>query len=85
MRVDLENIASITQWPIPTNVIEVRSFMGACQYLRKFIVNLSIVATPLHAMTSKEKSFHWGKTEKISFENSKKKINNSPFLFMSYL
>jgi len=43
-------------------VTEVRSFMGAAQYLRKFIVNLSTVAAPLHAIISKGKRFHWGKT-----------------------
>jgi hypothetical protein len=29
MRVDPKNIAVISQWYIPTNLIEVRSFMGA--------------------------------------------------------
>jgi hypothetical protein len=28
LRVDIENITIITQWPIPTSVIEVRSLMG---------------------------------------------------------
>jgi len=65
MRVDLENIVVITQWPIPTNVTEIRSFMGEAQYLRKFIVNFSNVATPLHAITAKVKSFHWVKTQQI--------------------
>jgi len=53
LRVDLENIVSITQWSIPTKMTKVRSFMGVAQYLRKFIVNFSTVATPLHTLTAK--------------------------------
>jgi hypothetical protein len=34
LRVDIENIATIIQWLIPTNVTKVRSFMGVYQYLR---------------------------------------------------
>jgi hypothetical protein len=40
MRVDLDKIATINQWPIPTSLIEVKNcFMGITQYLRKFIEN----------------------------------------------
>jgi hypothetical protein len=85
LRVDPEKIATITQWPIPTNVTEVRSFMGETQYLRKFIVNFSIVETPLHAITAKGKSFHWGKTQQRAFEDLKKKINDAPVLAMPNL
>jgi hypothetical protein len=85
LRVDPEKIAAITQWPIPTNVTEVRSFMGATQYLRKFIVNFSTVATPLHAITAKGKRFHWGKTQQRAFEDLKKKINDAPVLAMPNL
>jgi hypothetical protein len=76
LRVDPENIVAITQWPIPTNLTEVKSFMGASQYLRKFIVNFSTVAAPLHAITAKGKRFHWGKTQQRAFEDLKKKIND---------
>lgn len=35
LRVDLDKIAAINQWPIPTSFIEVRIFMGATQYFTK--------------------------------------------------
>jgi hypothetical protein len=66
-------------------VIEVRSFMGETQYLRKFIVNFSTVAAPLHAITAKGKNFHWGKTQQRAFEDLKKKINDAPVLGMPNL
>jgi hypothetical protein len=58
LRVDIEKIATIIEWLIPTNVKKVRSFMRVYQYLRKFIANLSTVVAPLHAITTKGKSSH---------------------------
>jgi hypothetical protein len=85
MRVYAYNILAITQWPIPTNVTKVRSFMGATQYLRKFIVNLSTLVSPLHSITTKGNIFHWGKTQQRAFEYLKKKINDAPVLSMPNL
>lgn len=66
---------------------KVRSFMGAAQYLRKFIANFSIVAAPLHVVTTKGKSFHWGKRkpQQQAFEDLKRKISNAPILSMPNL
>jgi hypothetical protein len=64
IRVDPEKIATIRQLPIPTSVTEVGSFMGASQYLRKFIIKFSKTATPLHAWTVNGKFFQWGKHNK---------------------
>lgn len=49
------------KWSVPTNVSEVRSFVGETQYLKKFIALFSIVPTPLHAIIVSGKSFQWGK------------------------
>ena len=37
VEVDLEKIRSIKQWPIPTNVREVRGFLGLTGYYRRFV------------------------------------------------
>ena len=47
--VELNKIESIMNWPTPTNVTDVRSFMGLAGYYRIFIEGLSKVA---HAITS---------------------------------
>jgi hypothetical protein len=66
-------------------VREFRSFMGATQYLRKFIINFSTVATPMHVITNKANIFHWGNTYKRAFEYLIKKINDVPVLVMPNL
>jgi len=57
LKIDPSKIEAIMKWPMPTNVIEVRSFIGEAQYLRKFIALFSVVATLLHAITTSGKSF----------------------------
>jgi hypothetical protein len=38
---DPEKTKIVESWPVPTNVTELRSFMGFCGYYRKFIQNSS--------------------------------------------
>jgi hypothetical protein len=59
--------------------------MGLTHYLRKFIVNFSTIAPPLHTVTVEGKNFHWGKTQQRAFEDLKKKINDAPVLAMPNL
>ena len=61
-RIDPGKVEVITKWPTPKTVTEVRSFMGACQYLRKFIRHFSTYVVPLHGLTKAKVQFEWGRT-----------------------
>ena len=61
-RIDSGKVEVITKWPTPKTVTEVRSFMGACQYLRKFIRHFSTYAASLHGLTKAKVQFEWGRT-----------------------
>ena len=60
LNIDPSKVEVILNWPKPNTVTEVRSFLGAAQYWRKFIANFSSIAALLHALTSVKKVFHWG-------------------------
>ena len=47
---DPDKIKSVTEWPQPTPVTEVRSFLGFVSYYRRFIPNFSKIAKPLHKL-----------------------------------
>ena len=41
--VDPGKIAAVVDWPRPTNVTEVRSFLGMAGYCRRFVKDLSLI------------------------------------------
>ena len=51
--VDLENIKSIMEWPIPKDVTDIRSFMGITGYYCIFIEGFSKIAYPITSLQKK--------------------------------
>jgi len=60
LKIDPSEVGVIVNWPKPKSATEVRSFLGAAQYWRKFIANFSLIAAPLHALTGLKQVFKWG-------------------------
>lgn len=77
---DPSKIAAVKEWPEPSNVTEIRSFLGLCGYYRRFIKNFSAVAKCLHSLTEIGKSFAWTKECQEAFEKLKSHLINSPIL-----
>mgnify|MGYP003691612483 CR=1 FL=1 len=48
---DPQKILAIKDWPVPQNLIDVRSFLGLALYYRKFIQNFSSIAYPSTRLT----------------------------------
>ena len=80
---DLENLEVIRGWPIPTNLHELRIFIGMCAYYRRFIENLSYIARYLHDLTKKNNKFVWLKKANDSFETLKVKLISQSILFIT--
>jgi hypothetical protein len=80
LKIDPSKVEVILNWPKPTNVTEVRSFMGETQYWRKFIANFSLIATPLHALASVKRGFHWGGIQQKAFDTLKVNISKTHVL-----
>ena len=53
IRVDPKKIEVVIEWKPPTNVTEVRSFLGLAGYYRRFVKGFSMIATPMTRLLRK--------------------------------
>ena len=79
VEVDPEKIRSIKEWPVPTNVREVRGFLGLTGYYRRFVMNYGSVAAPLTQLLKKE-AYEWTVAAAETFENLKMATMTLPIL-----
>ena len=54
-----KKISAVQNFKQPTNVTEVKSFLGLVGYYRKFIRNFSTISKPLTNLTKKETEWQW--------------------------
>ena len=58
VKVNLDKIKSIIEWPRPKNLTELRGFIGLCTYYKKFVRSFSQLTSPLTDLTNKD-AFQW--------------------------
>ena len=67
VKMDPIKVKGIMNWPTPTSVKDVRSFLGFCNFYRAFIPSFSHLARPLNDLTKKNQQWSWGKAEQEAF------------------
>ena len=80
--VDPKKISAVADWPIPTNITELRAYLGLCGYYRKFVQGFSEIASPLYSLTSKRSQFIFTDKCVEAFETLKMKLTSAPILRM---
>jgi hypothetical protein len=75
-------VKAVTKWPTPSNLKEVRAFVGFANFYQRFIQNFSQLARPLHDLTKKDTPFVWGSTQQSAFEQLKATFTSEPILAM---
>ena len=75
-----EKLESLQQMPAPTDLTEVRKFLGFVGYYRKFIPKYSDIARPLTNLTRKDMPFEWSKACQAAFEMLKEYLLKEPIL-----
>ena len=56
VKVDQNKIKAMLDWPHPTNVSELRGFLGIIGYYRKFVHNYSVIACHSPTFSRKDSS-----------------------------
>jgi len=59
IKTDPDKTELIRDFPTPTKVTQVRSFLGLVGYYRKFVKDFCKIAEPLTNLTRKDVSFVW--------------------------
>lgn len=77
---DPEKIEAVRDWKVPTTLKGVQSFLGFCNFYRKFVPEYSRVAKPLTALTRKGEAFRWTPTCQTAFDLLKHALVNAPVL-----
>ena len=80
---DPAKIQAVQDWPTPTTVKQVRSFLGLAGYYRRFIDHFASIASPLTNLTRHENhdiNKNWNDDCTTAFNKIKTAITSSPCL-----
>ena len=77
---DPEKIEVIRQWDRPSNVSELRSFLGLCSYYRRFVPDFASISRPLIKLTEKNSKFEWTDEQEESWRILKERLTSPPVL-----
>ena len=76
---DPAKIAAVKDWPLPTNISQLRSLLGFFGYYRRFIANYGVICRPLHDML-KQDGFQWTDTQTAVVQKLKESLITAPVL-----
>eukprot|EP00253_Pinus_taeda_P008363 PITA_08363 len=74
VHLDPSKIQFIQDWPAPTTLKELNSFLGLANFYRRFVLRFSHIAWPLRQLTKggAKAKFFWSETQQRAFS----KLNN---------
>uniref|UniRef100_A0A146MBF8 RNA-directed DNA polymerase n=1 Tax=Lygus hesperus TaxID=30085 RepID=A0A146MBF8_LYGHE len=70
----------VLQWPQPTSVKELQSFLSLCSYYRTFIPQFAKRATALYALQNLKTDFKWDADADLAFADIKAALTQPPVL-----
>jgi hypothetical protein len=78
--VDLAKVEAIMEWKTPTNVQEVRNFMGLAGYYVRFSKGFSKITNSIMELQKENKKFVWSEKCVEAFQKIKELLTTTPIL-----
>lgn len=80
LRASPSKISAVLEYAPPRSVRQVRSFLGACAWFKRFIPGFSDLAEPLTRLLRKSEPWSWNEEQQKSFEELRKCLVSPPIL-----
>jgi len=74
------SVESIKKAPAPTNLSQLRSWLGVVQYYHQYLPDLATVLNPLHRQLQKNVKWHWSSECKQAFKECKNQLTRETLL-----
>ena len=78
-----EKVEAIVQSPRPTNMSELKAFLGLINYYGKLLPKLSTILNPLYSLLHKDRKWNWKSEQEQAFKKAKELIS-SPTVLAHY-
>ncbi|XP_026289200.2 uncharacterized protein K02A2.6-like, partial [Frankliniella occidentalis] len=75
-----KRVAAILDAPPPTDVSELRSFLGKLNFYDKFLESRATIFEPLYRLSDNDKEWVWGEAQQNAFEEAKKMLCSAKVL-----
>lgn len=79
IELDVAKTDAIKATPPPSNVSGLRSFLGTCGYVSKFIPSYANIVEPLRKLTCKGQKWTWEKEQAKAFKALKEALSDARF------
>ena len=73
-------VSAIKNAPRPTNVSQLRSYLGLINFYRRFLPKAATLLEPLNKLLKAESIWNWGKAQEDAFNTSKRLLAESQAL-----
>jgi transposase InsO family protein len=80
IEVDPEKVSAVVNWEAPVNVRGIQSFLGFCNFYRRFIQDYGRIAKPLVRLTKSGVPFQFDRACWDAFEELKSRLTTAPVL-----
>ena len=80
VKVDPKKLQSVQEWPCPTDVKSLRSFLGLATFFRRFVQGYSSLTAPLTILLRKDCPWRWSPECEHAFCVLKEKLTVAPVL-----
>ena len=75
-----DKVEAVVNWPTPRKVKDIQSFLGFCNFYRRFIWNYSDITVPLTHLTCSGVRWNWSDQCQSAFDQLKAAFTEAPIL-----